>query len=133
MCIRDSAGEVAVECRFSYDVNGLIEIDVLVPQTNERRQLVIVDEDDRKAPDLDQRRAALAALKINPRDADANRAAMARAERCYEMFLGETREHVGMLLSQFEGVLDAQDPRQIDVGRQQLLAALDELEGESFL
>ena len=127
------AGEIALECRFSYDVNGLIEIDVLVPQTNERRQLVIVDEDDRNAPDLEVRRAALAALKVNPRDNDANRAAVARAQRCYEMFLGDVREHVGMLLSQFEGVLDGQDPRQIDAARQQLLAALDELEGESFL
>ncbi|MBI1682466.1 Hsp70 family protein [Caulobacter hibisci] len=127
------AGEVAVECRFSYDVNGLIEIDVLVPQTNERRQLVIVDEDDQRSSDLEQRRAALAALKVHPRDTDANRAAIARAQRCYELFLGETREHVGALLSQFEGVLEGQDPRQIEIARQQLLTALDALEGESFL
>lgn len=127
------AGEVQIECRFSYDVNGLIEIDVLVPQTNERRQLVIVDEDDKNAPDLEQRRAALAALKVHPRDADANRAAVARAQRCYELFLGDMREHVGALLSRFEGVLDGQDPRQIETARQQLQAALDEIEGESFL
>ena len=30
-------------CRFTYDINGLLEVDVLVPQTGERRQLVITD------------------------------------------------------------------------------------------
>jgi len=127
------AGEVQVQVRFSYDVNGLIEVDVHVPHTGERRQLVIVDDQDGPPPDLDKRRAALAALKVNPRDQDANQAATARAARCYELFLGDKRAHVADLASRFESVLDRQDPRQIEAARQELLAALDELEGETFL
>jgi len=127
------AGEVAVECRFTYDVNGLIEIDVHVPETNERRQLVIVDEDDRGGGDLEKRRAALAALKISPRELDANRAELARASRCYESFLGERRAKVGDLIARFETALDVQDPRQIDQARKELADALDTLEGESWL
>jgi molecular chaperone HscC len=127
------AGEVTVECRFTYDVNGLIEIDVHVPETNERRQLVIVDEDDRGGDDLEKRRAALAALKVHPREHDANRAALARASRCYESFLGERRAHVGDLIARFETALDAQDPRQADQAREALADGLDALEGETWL
>jgi len=127
------AGHVAVECRFTYDINGLIEVDVHVPMTGERRELVIVDEDGPKGDDLERQRAALAALKVHPRDLDANRAAMARANRCYEDFLGDKRALVGQWIGQFESILEGQDSRQIDHARAELMKALDSLEGESFL
>jgi molecular chaperone HscC len=127
------AGEIQVEVRFSYDVNGLIEVDVHVPHTGERRQLVIVDDQDGPPADLDKRRAALAALKVSPRAQDANRAVSARALRCYELFLGDRRAHVAELISRFETVLDRQDPRAVDAARLELTQALDALEGETFL
>jgi len=127
------AGEVAVECRFSYDVNGLLEVDLQVLATGERRQLVIIDEDEPSGDGLEARRAALAKLKIHPRDADPNRAALARAKRCYESFVGDRRERIGNAMAAFEAVLDLQDPRAAEPARKELVAALDALEGESFL
>jgi molecular chaperone HscC len=125
-------GEVWVECRFSYDINGLIEIDVHVPSTNERRHLTIVD-DDADPVDVEMRRHALSALKVHPRDADENRTALARAERCYEESLGERREYINQLIRAFEAALDTQDPRRADQERQVLASALDGLEGATFL
>ena len=127
------AGEVLVECRFTYDINGLIEVDVHVPLTGEKRQLVIVDDDGPTGETLEKQRLALAALKAHPRENDANRAALARAERCYENFLGDKRAHVGHLIGNFEGVLDAQEPRAIETARKALVSALDALEGETWL
>ncbi|MGV3480625.1 MAG: Hsp70 family protein [Sphingobium sp.] len=128
------AGHVNVECRFSYDASGLLEVDVSIPDTGVTRQLVICDEEDkRSAKDLAKRREALAALKIHPRDDAANAAALARAARCYEGFLGETRNYVGRLISQFESVLERQDPRQIEEARVELEKLLDQIEGERFL
>lgn len=127
------AGEVEVKCRFTYDINGLLEVDVEVPLTGERRQLVVVDEDNVDDADVATRRAALAQLKVHPRDEARNRAAMARAGRCYEDFIGERRDYVARLIGQFESVLDRQDPRAVVLARGELLAALDQLEGESFL
>ena len=127
------AGEVQVECRFTYDINGLIEVDVHVPLTGERRQLVIIDEDGPTGADLEKQRKALEALKVHPRESDANRALLTRASRCYENFLGDKRAIVGQLISQFETVLDAQDPRHIERARIELTQALDRLEGETFL
>ena len=127
------AGEVHVECRFTYDINGLIEVDLHVPLTGEKRQLVIVDDDGPTGEALERQRLALAALKVHPRENDTNRAALARAARCYEDFLGDKRAHVGGLISQFESALDSQEPRIIDAARKALLTELDALEGETWL
>ncbi len=127
------AGEVGVDVRFTYDVNGLLEVDAHVPATGEHRQLVIADEEGASAVDFEKRRAELAALKRHPREDDANRAALARALRCFEDFLGAKRQFVGQATAQFEAVLDGQDPREVERAREQLIATLDELEGETWL
>ncbi len=127
------AGEVSVEVRFTYDINGLLEVDVFVPKTGERRELMIIDEDSAKAVDFEKRRKELAALKHHPREDDANRAALARALRCYESFLGDKRQWVGKATSEFESALDTQDPREAERARDALIATLDALEGETWL
>jgi molecular chaperone HscC len=128
------AGEVAVDVRFSYDASGLLEVDVTVPDTGVTKQVVIYDKEDAVAgEDIETRRAALAKLKFHPREAAENAAAMARAERCYESFLGERRDYIGSLIGRFTSALESQDPRTIDTARAQMLEALDELEGERFL
>lgn len=128
------AGRIAVNCRFSYDVNGLLEVDLHVPSTGERRELVIVDDPDAVDPAvLEQRRNALAALKVHPRDDQINIALLARLERCFEQSLGERREAISRWISQFTAILEAQDGRAIADARQKLTGALDSIEGESFL
>ena len=126
------AGEITVECRFSYDSSGLLEIDVEIPAIGHVEQLVIRDGFDEE-DDISDRRAALAALKVHPREEAANQAALARATRCYEMLVRDAREHVGRLITDFESVLDRQDPRQVQQGRLHLEQQLDEVEGERYL
>lgn len=131
---RRPAGQVSVDCRFTYDTSGLLEVDAEVLGTGIKRQLVIYDkEDSALASNLETRREALGKLKIHPRDEAPNAAAMARAERCYEGFLGETREYIGQLIGGFTGALETQDPRTIEAARKDLLERLDALEGERFL
>ncbi len=128
------AGEVVVECRFSYDTSGLLEVDVLVPGTGTTRNLVIVDDADAMtSDDIARRRAALAELKFHPREDAMNAALLARATRCYEAFIGEKRERVGRWITAFESVLDAQDDRRIRDAQTELAGLLDALEGERFL
>lgn len=127
------AGQISINCRFSYDINGLLEVDVLVPETGLRRELVIADEDVLSSEDLQARRAALAALKVHPRDQQANLAVLARAARCFEALLGEERAFVGAGMTRFEQALETQDPRLIDQMRKALQEALDQIEGHVFL
>lgn len=128
------AGEVSVDCRFTYDTSGLLEVDVTVPGTDITRQLLIYDREDAAlVAGLEERRAHLASIKLHPRDMAANAAALARAERCYEGHLGDMRTYIGQLISGFESALDRQDPRTIETARAELMARLDEVEGEQFL
>ncbi len=128
------AGEIGVDCRFTYDTSGLLEVDVSVPETRVAKQVLIYDrEDSQLTAQLESRRAALARLKVHPRDEAPNAAALARAKRCYENCLGTEREYVGSIMGEFQSVLDAQDPRAIEPARVELLRLLDAVEGERYL
>lgn len=128
------AGQVAVDCRFSYDSSGLLEVDVTVPLTGTSKSITIVDESEAIDPaEIERRRGALAALKVHPREEAENVAVMARATRCYEMTLGDARNVVAGWINAFESALDVQDPRVIRTARTELNARLDTIEGERFL
>ena len=127
-------GAVTIDVRFTYDINGLLEVDVKSPETGETRQLVVVDaEIDMASEEMKRRHDELAALKIPPRDTALNRAALARAARCYEQFVGDKRAQIGRLTGHFEAVLDRQDPREIEIAREEFMKALDEIDGERYL
>ncbi|WP_293907227.1 Hsp70 family protein [Phenylobacterium sp.] len=127
------AGEVNVDVRFTYDINGLLEVEVHVPRTGERYELVILGDESMTPAQVIARRESLARLKQHPRDSDANRHALARAARCYEAFLGDRREFIGRCITEFELHLDKQEPRAIEQARVELLKQLDALEGETWL
>ena len=127
------AEDGATDVRFTYDINGLLEVDVTVMKTGETRQLMIVDDDVAAAPDFEKRRAALAALKQHPRDSDAVKTVLARGHRCYEDALGETRQFLGDQITRFELVVEGQDPREIEHAIGQLTTVLDQFEGQTWL
>lgn len=130
-------GAAGFDCRFTYDINGLLEVDVDLVETGRRETLVLSrGEAEDRATDparLAARRAMLDALKIHPRDQAENAAVMARAHRCFEEALGPMRAVISQWISGFEEILNGQDPREIAEARQQLQRRLDEIEGETFL
>jgi molecular chaperone HscC len=128
------AGEVGVEVRFTYDTSGLLDVDVNVPVTGLTRNLVIVDEEDRRSKkDISESRKRLEKLKVHPRDEAENVALLARAERDYEGFTGPVRDVIGQGLTEFQGALDKQDPRIIADARDGLTRLLDEIDAQSPL
>jgi molecular chaperone HscC len=123
------AGEVTVEVRFTYDTSGLLEVDLEVPASGLKRNLLIVDEDDRRTQkDVEARRKLLEKLKVHPRDEAENVALLARAERAYEGFTGHVRDVIGQGLTEFQGALEKQDPRIIADAREGLTQLLDHIE-----
>jgi molecular chaperone HscC len=125
------AGEVQVDVRFSYDSSGLLEVDVSIPLTGENRNVVLVDEEDRKDDaELERRRRALAALKVHPREDAANQALLARAERMWEDHLGDVRDAIGHWIIAFQGALETQDHRVIAQASADLAMQLDSLDAE---
>lgn len=103
-----------VDVRFTYDVNGLLEVEVTVVATATVQRLVIESGQAHMSPEeIGRRLAELSALKIHPRDTLENRTLLAKAERLYELLLGEARDQVGQMILRFEQTLATQDERAI--------------------
>jgi molecular chaperone HscC len=118
----------ALDVRFSYDINGLLEVDVTLLETGKRHSHSI----DRSPTGLDDEARQnshdrLAALKVHPRDALPNRTLLARLERAWMQSLGTERERIAEWLHSFTAVLGDQQPAEIASQRSQLNSALDEL------
>ncbi|VVN69993.1 Chaperone protein HscC [Pseudomonas fluorescens] len=117
-----------LDVRFSYDINGLLEVDVTLLETGARYSHSI----DRSPTGLDEQarqnsHERLAALKVHPRDALPNRTLLARLERAWMQSLGTERERIAEWLHSFTTVLGGQQSSEIASHRSQLNSALDEL------
>ena len=123
------AGAVQVDVRYTYDVNGILDVDVVAADHGIEHNLVIRKlAGDISDAEIAARRIELAALKVHPRDQDQNRLVLERANRLYEQLLGDEREQVGRWLGQFEAVLARQDDKEIAESRKQFSVALDTVE-----
>jgi len=128
------AGQVSIDCRFTYDSSGLLDVDVTIPETGETRSMLIADDSEALTPEqLVARRDQLAALKTHPRDVAENQYVVGWAARLYEEFIDDRREHIGRMLLHFEGVLETQDSRAIEEARTAMASALEELERDHRL
>jgi molecular chaperone HscC len=124
----------AVEVRFTYDVNGLLQVEATVRETQETVSLLIENNPGlMSATEIGERLAGLRELKIHPRDHTANRTALARAERIYEMLLGEQREWLGQSIVDFEAALASQDQRVVTPALATFVAQLARIEQDSHL
>jgi molecular chaperone HscC len=121
-----------VHVRFTYDVNGLLEVHAHVVATGVEKQLVIEQNPGLLTPQqIRARLDALAALKVHPRDQQANLALLARAARLYEEHTADARREIGSRLLAFKAALETQEPRQIEPARSFLGGLLDHLDGEA--
>ncbi len=123
------AGEVSANVRYTYDVNGILDIDVDVERAGVSRNLVIKElAGNVSEADIARRRLELAALKVHPRDQEENRLLVERANRLYQQLLGDEREQVARWLDQFMLALEGQDLRVIAAARPAFAKALDSME-----
>lgn len=111
----------ATDVRFTYDVNGLLQVEATVNHTGESTSLVIEGNpgllsDAQIRESLD----ALATIKIHPRESMPNRVLLAQAERVYHLLTGARREWLGMQIAEFERALISQDERIITTARRVL-------------
>ncbi len=130
---RAKAGEETVDVRYSYDMNGLLEVDVQVNSTGKTYHATIVNSaGDLSQKDIEKSKAKLAKLKFHPREDAENRAIIARAERLYECALGEKRDYIGSIITHFEQVLEGQNPVEIKRTVSQISEILDGLEDDNL-
>ncbi|MBS0261312.1 MAG: Hsp70 family protein [Planctomycetes bacterium] len=110
---RGPAGQ-AVDVRFTYDLNGVLEVEAVVVET-QQKVMHVITRHARGMSDAELQRAiaAMNRLKTHPREEAVNRFLLRRAERVYqELPLGE-REFLDRLLSAFEEALETQNEEEI--------------------
>jgi molecular chaperone HscC len=122
------AGEPRIDVRFSYDANGILEVDVTVVNTDIKANLLIEENPGVLSREqIDACLQKLTELKIHPRDNMANRALLAKGERLYEVSLGNRRQRIADWLSAFEDVIERQDEQEIAIARRLLERQLKEI------
>lgn len=117
-----------VQVRFTYDSNGVLQVEATASATGKRYELVLEQNPGLLDPQqIRQRLAALAELKIHPRDKQENTALLARAERLYEERL-EARDQLQDWIARFRAAMETQDDMLIRQHRREFGHALDTLE-----
>jgi molecular chaperone HscC len=110
-----------IEVRFTYDVNGLLEVEATHVRSSRKWHLVIEKNPGTLTPEqIQQRLEALAPLKLHPRNRQEYRHLLAVAERLYEDSLGEKRELLGHAMRAFEAVLSEQDTQACEESAERL-------------
>jgi molecular chaperone HscC len=118
-----------VDIRFTYDLNGVLEVEATVVATKKTVSHVIA----RHARGLTEeqiRRAVrdMEKLKTHPREEAVNRFLLARAERVYKELSADLRRTLGELIDGFERALEAREAEKTDAHRgalEQFLSAFD--------
>jgi molecular chaperone HscC len=112
----------AIEVRFTYDMNGILEVDVTVLHNQKHFSTVIEQRPGALTPDqIAVALKRLAPLKSHPRDLLPNRARLERADRVFGELTGTARAALTQFIDDFEAALSSQDPQRI----QESAAVLD--------
>jgi len=126
-------GKEKIDIRYSYDMNGLLEVDVTVLSNGKSFNKLIEQTpgaltDKEKQASLDK----LSKIKFHPRETEENRAIIAKGERLYESSLSEQREYIANILSKFETILERQNQQEIKKAQEQLTKILNDLDKEEW-
>jgi molecular chaperone HscC len=123
------AGDQLFDVRYTYDINGILEVEVTTVKTGIKNRMIIENNPGNMTEqEIEERLKALQLLKIHPREKTENRLLLARGERMYEESLRDVRSYISEILQEFESVLALQDERMIKEAAEELKTALDEIE-----
>lgn len=104
-------GMESVDVRFTYDINGILEVEVTVVSTGKSVKKVLSQNMDEK--EIAKRMKQLEKLKVHPKDMTENQLILERLQALYEKALPETRDRLMYHIRNFESTLAEQDPRRI--------------------
>ncbi len=128
---RNKLAHESATVRFTYDVSGLLEVDVTVLSTGLKANLVVTQlAGEMSEADITAALKKMVALKVHPREDAANIHMRTRLEAAYAMSRADARDWVTHLLVQFDTALDAQDKAALATLRTELHKALDEFEAQ---
>ncbi|MDO6963527.1 Hsp70 family protein [Rhizobium alvei] len=122
------AGRETISVRFTYDINGALQVEAVVDSNQNRQTAVFANTSGLDEKELARRFEALAAIKLAPRDQQENRELISRAERLYAEALGDDRQVIADGLMRFHAELEDQKIRNLDAVRAEFRRFLDQFD-----
>ncbi len=120
---RGRAGKVFISVRFTYDLNGILEVELSSEGKSRPKHLVIENRSSRLSKkQITEARKAMSRIKFHPREALPNKTALNRADALYVELTGLERQALAEALATFRAILELQDPALIADTREELLA-----------
>ncbi|EJX0630561.1 molecular chaperone HscC [Salmonella enterica] len=104
----------SIDIRFSYDINGLLEVDVLLEDGKSESRVISHNTASLTPQQIAASRERLQALKIYPRDMLINRTFKAQFEEQWSRALGDEREMLGEIITDFDAALLSNDMQRVD-------------------
>lgn len=119
-------GQEYVDVRYTYDINGLLVVDVHVPSTQEKKQLIFVNGESREVDEeLKKQMQALEKLVIAPKDDQNNQVILARAEGLYAQLNGQPKQTLANHIKTFTRMLEAGSKAKVLKAAKALMAYMD--------
>lgn len=108
---KKKCGEESADVRFTYDINGILIVDIKVLSTGQSISKVISQNLSDK--EIMHKVEELQKLKVHPKEISENTLVLEKLKALFEEVPPYMREHVHNYISSFEVVLERQDPRRI--------------------
>lgn len=122
-------GEIALDVRFTYTLDGLLEVTCQHSDSPNAVSMVIEKVPGQMSGEqIAQSLQKLNDLKRHPRDRQENRELLLHGSRLFAFLLGEERAWIDNVMSVFEQALESQDERRIADVRQKVSEALAQFE-----
>lgn len=107
-------GEACLEVCFSYDINGILEVEVTDHQLGQTKRKVLTSENLRLSEEeLNRRLEELRTYKLMPCGGIRVKMVMARGERLFAQLLGGRRQQVAMVMQKIQQAVAGRDEQQI--------------------
>ena len=124
------AGQAHIEVCFSYDINGILEVEVTDHQKKQIRQKVLTSDCLRLSEsELNKRLEALQAYKLIPPGGIRTRLVLARGERLFAQLLGPRRQLAADAIQKLQEAILTQNDQQIINCLKEAQEIFDRLEG----
>lgn len=127
---RNIAGKEAINVRFTYDINGILEVEATVVSTGLKKSKLIVN-GDLSEEEKNEKIKMLEEIKIQSENKNKDKLLLERANRIYaEIVNTEIRNHISDYLENYKMVVATGDRIRIQKAKESFLQFLDKIDPE---
>ena len=125
----EPAGKQWVKTTFTYDINGVLQVDVENPSTARKKTAYVVNPSlHLSEEELERKLQELADIRRELEQSEEEQLLLATAERIFAESTGRLREAVGRVLTAYRGALEDQSPSRRHRARRWMKEQLEALE-----